>query len=103
MVLTWQLVSPSSATGTQIALTSFNLTKVITFTPYYSFHNKSDLHIEICESDAPTRVWIKVDAGERVTFWPEHKENCLVARQNGDDASVSPKFRYVSCKLGCAI
>nr|CAB3267621.1 vacuolar protein sorting-associated protein 13A-like [Phallusia mammillata] len=89
--------------GTQISLTSFSLTKMVTFTPYFSLHNKSDLNVEISESDDPNKIWKKVESGESITLWPEHKENCLVARLVGQEDSVSTKFRFNKLDSGVLI
>ena len=78
--------------GMQSHLTSFTLTKMITFTSYFSFHNKSDLDVEISECNG---VWWKVDAGKKIDIWPEEKEKFLVARLKGIDDSNSVKFRFV--------
>ena len=82
----------------QIALTSFTLTKMITFTSYYSFYNKSDFDIEISECNDR---WLPVNAGKKIDLWPEQKERFLVARLQGVKDATSVKFRYLLESLGC--
>ena len=76
----------------QSHLTSFTLTKMITFTSYFSFHNKSDLEVEISEC---SDIWLLVEPGKKIDFWPEKIDRFLVARLKGVDDSVSVKFRLV--------
>ena len=73
-------------------LTSFRLTKIITFTSYYSFHNKSDLDVEISECND---IWQAIDAGKKIDIWPEQSDRFLVTRLKGVVDSVSAKFRFV--------
>lgn len=65
---------------------------MITFTSYYSFHNKSDFDIEISELD---QRWIEIKKGEKINFWPEKSERFLNARIKDVEGSESVKFRFV--------
>ncbi|XP_076814167.1 intermembrane lipid transfer protein VPS13A-like isoform X3 [Clavelina lepadiformis] len=80
--------------GMKISLTSFSLTKMVTFTSYYSFHNKTDIYIEIAEANANPRNFIPVASGDKVNFWPECSEKFLVLREKDVENSTSTKFRF---------
>uniref|UniRef100_H2ZR31 Uncharacterized protein n=1 Tax=Ciona savignyi TaxID=51511 RepID=H2ZR31_CIOSA len=69
--------------ATEIILTSFSLSKMVVFKPYYSFLNKSKQDVEFKEFEAID--WLLVPSGKVVHFWPEYS-NSLVVRMKGSMA-----------------
>lgn len=70
--------------GVSISLSSFNLTKVVVFTPYYMLMNKAKYDIE-CKEFITGADWITISAGECMPFYPKqsNKVRQMVARVKG--------------------
>lgn len=61
-----------------IALSSFSLTKIVTFSPFYTIINRTEAEVDI--SDNGSR-WAKVPAVTKTSFWPhETKEGVFYVR-----------------------
>ena len=61
-----------------IALSSFSLTKIVTFSPFYSIINRTETEVDI--SDNGSR-WSKVSPVTKTSFWPhETKEGVFYIR-----------------------
>ncbi|KAJ7311291.1 hypothetical protein JRQ81_006907 [Phrynocephalus forsythii] len=60
--------------GVSIKMSSFNLTRVVTLTPFYTIANKSSLELEVGEVGAdgslPTNKWSYYSSLECLPFWP---------------------------------
>ncbi|CAM9994575.1 unnamed protein product [Lampetra fluviatilis] len=69
------------AVGVTISLTSFTLTKVVSFQPYFSLANKSRLDVEVSETGSD--AWLLVSSNKCVPFWPEDTSQRLQVRVHG--------------------
>ncbi|XP_067871286.1 intermembrane lipid transfer protein VPS13C [Heterodontus francisci] len=82
--------------GVTIKMSSFNMTKVVTLTPFYTLVNKSSYELEVGE-DHPTGhldsgKWIYISAAECLPFWPETSSNKLCVRVVGSEQSSKAFF-----------
>lgn len=54
--------------GVSIKISTFNLTRIVTFTPFYTIANKSSLELEVGEigpnGSFPTNKWNYISASE---------------------------------------
>uniref|UniRef100_A0A8D0WK37 Vacuolar protein sorting 13 homolog C n=1 Tax=Sus scrofa TaxID=9823 RepID=A0A8D0WK37_PIG len=82
--------------GVSIKMSSFNLTRIVTLTPFYTIENKSSLEIEVGEiaSDGsmPTNKWNYIASSECLPFWPEKFSGKLCVRVVGYEESSKPFF-----------
>ncbi|XP_068000131.1 intermembrane lipid transfer protein VPS13C isoform X2 [Melanerpes formicivorus] len=80
--------------GVSIKMSSFNLTRIVTFTPFYTIANKSSLELEVGEigpnGSLPTNRWNYVSASECLPFWPENSSGELCVRVVGYESSSKP-------------
>ncbi|XP_060115875.1 intermembrane lipid transfer protein VPS13C isoform X1 [Heteronotia binoei] len=83
--------------GVSIKMSSFNLTRIVTLTPFYTIANKSSFELEVGELAAdgslPTNKWSYFAASECLPFWPENLSGKLCIRVIGF-AKVSKPFFY---------
>ncbi|KAB0404968.1 hypothetical protein E2I00_016891, partial [Balaenoptera physalus] len=82
--------------GVSIKMSSFNLTRIVTLTPFYTIVNKSSLELEVGEiaSDGsmPTNKWNYIASSEYLPFWPEKFSGKLCVRVVGYEGSSKPFF-----------
>nr|XP_021141464.1 vacuolar protein sorting-associated protein 13C [Columba livia] len=80
--------------GVSIKMSSFNLTRIVTFTPFYTIANKSSLELEVGEigpdGSYPTNKWNYISASECLPFWPESSSGKLCVRVVGYESSSKP-------------
>ncbi|OWK58884.1 intermembrane lipid transfer protein VPS13C isoform X1 [Lonchura striata] len=80
--------------GVSIRMSSFNLTRIVTFTPFYTIANKSSLELEVGEigpnGSLPTNKWNYISASECLPFWPENSSGELCVRVVGYESSSRP-------------
>ncbi|NXK87404.1 VP13C protein, partial [Formicarius rufipectus] len=80
--------------GVSIKMSSFNLTRIVTFTPFYTIANKSSLELEVGEigpnGSLPTNKWNYISASECLPFWPENSSGQLCVRVVGYESSSKP-------------
>ncbi|XP_075288131.1 intermembrane lipid transfer protein VPS13C isoform X2 [Opisthocomus hoazin] len=80
--------------GVSIKMSSFNLTRIVTFTPFYTIANKSSLELEIGEigpnGSFPTNKWTYISTSECLPFWPENVSGELCVRVVGYESSSKP-------------
>ncbi|KAM6308390.1 intermembrane lipid transfer protein VPS13C isoform 2-T2 [Aegotheles albertisi] len=80
--------------GVSIKMSSFNLTRIVTFTPFYTIANKSSLELEVGEigpdGSFPTNKWNYISASECLPFWPENSSGELCVRVVGYERSSKP-------------
>ncbi|KAM7010642.1 intermembrane lipid transfer protein VPS13C [Passerculus sandwichensis] len=80
--------------GVSIKMSSFNLTRIVTFTPFYTIANKSSLELEVGEigpnGSLPTNKWSYISASECLPFWPENSSGELCVRVVGYESSSKP-------------
>ncbi|XP_061451865.1 intermembrane lipid transfer protein VPS13C isoform X2 [Rhineura floridana] len=82
--------------GVNIKMSSFNLTRIVTLTPFYTIANKSSLELEVGEVGAdgslPTNKWSYFSSSECLPFWPENLSGKLCIRVIGCDHASKPFF-----------
>ncbi|KAL6050206.1 hypothetical protein STEG23_015214, partial [Scotinomys teguina] len=82
--------------GVSIKMSSFNLSRIVTLTPFCTIANKSSLELEVGEiaSDGsiPTNKWHYVASSECIPFWPENLSGKLCVRVVGYEGSSKPFF-----------
>ncbi|XP_051012690.1 intermembrane lipid transfer protein VPS13C [Acomys russatus] len=82
--------------GVSIKMSSFNLSRIVTLTPFCTVANKSSLELEVGEiaSDGsiPTNKWHYVASSECIPFWPENLSGKLCVRVVGCEGSSRPFF-----------
>ncbi|XP_075821481.1 intermembrane lipid transfer protein VPS13C isoform X2 [Microtus pennsylvanicus] len=82
--------------GVSIKMSSFNLSRIVTLTPFCTIANKSSLELEVGEiaSDGsiPTNKWHYVASSECIPFWPENLSGKLCVRVLGYEGSSKPFF-----------
>uniref|UniRef100_A0ABI7Z2W6 Vacuolar protein sorting 13 homolog A n=1 Tax=Felis catus TaxID=9685 RepID=A0ABI7Z2W6_FELCA len=64
--------------GVTIDLSSFNITRIVTFTPLYMIENKSKYHISVAEEG--NDKWLSLDLEQCIPFWPEDASNALLVQ-----------------------
>ncbi|KAB0368817.1 hypothetical protein FD755_019851, partial [Muntiacus reevesi] len=62
--------------GVTIDLSSFNITRIVTFTPFFLIKNKSKYHISVAEEG--NDKWLALDLEQCIPFWPEDASNKLL-------------------------
>ncbi|XP_074863378.1 intermembrane lipid transfer protein VPS13C isoform X3 [Carettochelys insculpta] len=82
--------------GVSINMSSFNLTRIVTLTPFYTIANNSSLELEVGEimSDGslPTHNWNYFSSKECLPFWPENLSGKLCVRVVGYESVSKPFF-----------
>ncbi|KAG8440222.1 hypothetical protein GDO86_006127 [Hymenochirus boettgeri] len=82
--------------GVNIKMSSFNLTRIITMTPFYTLVNKSILELEVGEIAAdgslPEFKWNYISSSECLPFWPENLSGKLCVRVIGCESTSNPFF-----------
>ncbi|KFP74234.1 Vacuolar protein sorting-associated protein 13C, partial [Acanthisitta chloris] len=80
--------------GVSIKMSSFNLTRIVTFIPFYTIANKSSLELEVGEigpnGSLPTNKWNYISASECLPFWPENSSGALCVRVVGYERPSKP-------------
>nr|CAI5824993.1 unnamed protein product [Callosobruchus analis] len=81
--------------GVNNQLTYNNLTKQVTFTPFYVIINNAPFRIECQESDRPADPWTMVDSKSCAALWPktDKDDKLLRLRIEGTD-EISAPFLY---------
>ncbi|XP_032870852.1 vacuolar protein sorting-associated protein 13C isoform X2 [Amblyraja radiata] len=82
--------------GVAIKVSSFNMTKVVTLTPFYTLVNKSSYELEVGEEQSSnlskSGKWIYISSAECLPFWPEAISNKLHVRVVGSELSSKSIF-----------
>uniref|UniRef100_A0A670KCM5 Vacuolar protein sorting 13 homolog C n=1 Tax=Podarcis muralis TaxID=64176 RepID=A0A670KCM5_PODMU len=82
--------------GVSIKMSSFNLTRIVTLTPFYTIANKTSFELEVGEVGAdgslPTNKWSYFSSSECLPFWPENLSGKLCIRVIGCDRVTKPFF-----------
>nr|XP_058150275.1 intermembrane lipid transfer protein VPS13C isoform X1 [Dasypus novemcinctus] len=82
--------------GVSIKMSSFNLSRIVTLTPFCTIVNKSSLELEIGEiapnGSMPTNKWSYIATSECLPFWPESLSGKLCVRVVGCEGSSKPFF-----------
>uniref|UniRef100_UPI00358F4C18 intermembrane lipid transfer protein VPS13C-like n=1 Tax=Myxine glutinosa TaxID=7769 RepID=UPI00358F4C18 len=78
--------------GVKIQMSSWSLTKIVTFTPFFVFINKSSLELEVLE-EGTQDAWIYLPPNELSGFWPVGNLKQLRVRKMGTNSS-SKAFNF---------
>nr|XP_056721786.1 intermembrane lipid transfer protein VPS13C [Euleptes europaea] len=82
--------------GVSIKMSSFNLTRIVTLTPFFTVANKSSFELEVGEVSAdgslPTNKWTYFSTSECLPFWPENLSGKLCVRVIGCQCVSKPFF-----------
>ncbi|XP_072472489.1 intermembrane lipid transfer protein VPS13C isoform X1 [Notamacropus eugenii] len=82
--------------GVSIKMSSFNLTRIVTLTPFFTIANKSSVELEVGEialdGSLPTNKWNYIASSECLPFWPENLSGKLCVRVVGCEGSSKPFF-----------
>uniref|UniRef100_A0A4X1W2B7 Vacuolar protein sorting 13 homolog A n=1 Tax=Sus scrofa TaxID=9823 RepID=A0A4X1W2B7_PIG len=62
--------------GVTIDLSSFNITRIVTFTPFFLIENKSKYRVSVAEEGSDK--WFSLDLEQCIPFWPEDASNTLL-------------------------
>ncbi|KAM4592302.1 intermembrane lipid transfer protein VPS13C isoform 6-T6 [Odontesthes bonariensis] len=80
--------------GVCIHMSSFNLTRIVTMSPFYTLVNKSSYELEVGEViDPASPKWYYIPSTECLPLWPESSAGKLCVRVVGSD-SVSKSFFF---------
>jgi vacuolar protein sorting-associated protein 13A/C len=79
--------------GVSIRLSSSNLTKLVTFTPYYMMVNHTSLIIQYQEGDRPADPWTDIEPANCSALWPKglgHHDNTLRLKVKDTNEMTAP-------------
>ncbi|GCB80708.1 hypothetical protein scyTo_0016347 [Scyliorhinus torazame] len=85
--------------GVRLDNSSFNLTRIVTFTPFYMLINRTKHRIEIaeeCESK-----WLGIDSDQCIPFWPARNSERIVVRIVG--CGAAPQKVYFKKQENCLL
>nr|XP_045011553.1 vacuolar protein sorting-associated protein 13A isoform X2 [Jaculus jaculus] len=85
--------------GVTINLSSFNITRIVTFTPFYMIKNKSKYHISVAEEGHDK--WFSLDLDQCIPFWPENASSKLLIQVERSDSP--PKRIYFNKQENCIL
>uniref|UniRef100_A0A6J0T466 Intermembrane lipid transfer protein VPS13A isoform X2 n=1 Tax=Pogona vitticeps TaxID=103695 RepID=A0A6J0T466_9SAUR len=74
--------------GVKIDNSSFNLTRLVTFTPFFMITNRSTYTLEVAEEGSEN--WMPIYLQQCIPFWPENNESKLQVRVQ--DSDIPPKI-----------
>ncbi|NWV17170.1 VP13A protein, partial [Origma solitaria] len=69
--------------GVTINNSSFNITRIVTFTPFFMISNRSKYTLEVSEEGK--EKWIPIVLQQCIPFWPENDANKLLVRVENSD------------------
>ncbi|XP_064421924.1 intermembrane lipid transfer protein VPS13C isoform X2 [Latimeria chalumnae] len=82
--------------GVSFKMSSFNLTRIVTMSPFYILVNQSSLELEVGEvlpnELQPNRKWHYISATECLPFWPENASGKLCVRVVGSEKATKSFF-----------
>ncbi|XP_051757759.1 intermembrane lipid transfer protein VPS13C isoform X4 [Ctenopharyngodon idella] len=81
--------------GVSIQMSSFNLTRIVTMSPFYTLVNKSSFELEVGEvqnNNGFSNKWHYISSTECLPFWPESTTGKLCARVVGSESSSKSFF-----------
>ncbi|XP_061878990.1 intermembrane lipid transfer protein VPS13C isoform X1 [Entelurus aequoreus] len=74
--------------GVSIQMSSFNLTKIVTMSPFYTLVNKSSYELEVGEVTSPTTArWHYISSTECLPLWPDSSSEKLCVRVVGSESA----------------
>ncbi|XP_052457976.1 intermembrane lipid transfer protein VPS13C isoform X3 [Carassius gibelio] len=81
--------------GVSIQMSSFNLTRIVTMSPFYTLVNKSSFELEVGEvqnNNGFSCKWHYITSTECLPFWPEASTGKLCVRVVGSESSSKSFF-----------
>nr|XP_035959114.1 vacuolar protein sorting-associated protein 13A isoform X4 [Halichoerus grypus] len=85
--------------GVTIDLSSFNITRIVTFTPFYMIENKSKYHVSVAEQG--NDKWLSLDLEQCIPFWPEDASNALLIQVERNQGP--PKRIHFNKQANCIL
>ncbi|XP_066473905.1 intermembrane lipid transfer protein VPS13A isoform X2 [Tiliqua scincoides] len=85
--------------GVTIHNSSFNITRIVTFTPFFMVTNRSSHTLEITEEGS--EAWMPVILQQCTPFWPENNEKKLRVRVENSD--IPPKSIQLNKQENCLL
>ncbi|KAM6183629.1 intermembrane lipid transfer protein VPS13A isoform 1-T1 [Erethizon dorsatum] len=85
--------------GVTIDLSSFNITRIVTFTPFYMIKNKSRYHISVVEEGL--NKWLSLDLEQCIPFWPKDASSKLLIQVENSEGP--PKRIYFNKQENCVL
>ncbi|XP_067886095.1 vacuolar protein sorting-associated protein 13A [Heterodontus francisci] len=85
--------------GVRIDSSSFNLTRIVTFTPFHMLINQTKHRIEVVE-ECETK-WLSIDSNQCIPFWPARDSERLAVRIEG--CSAGPQKVYFNKQENCLL
>ncbi|XP_016013121.2 vacuolar protein sorting-associated protein 13A isoform X4 [Rousettus aegyptiacus] len=85
--------------GVTIDLSSFNITRIVTFTPFYMIENKSKYRIAVAEEG--NDKWLSLDLEQCIPFWPEDASNKLLIKVERSESP--PKKIHFNKQENCIL
>uniref|UniRef100_A0A3B4TYL0 Vacuolar protein sorting 13 homolog C n=1 Tax=Seriola dumerili TaxID=41447 RepID=A0A3B4TYL0_SERDU len=74
--------------GVSIQISSFNLTRIVTMSPFYTLVNKSSYELEVGEVTSQTSTrWHYISSTECLPLWPENSSGKLCVRVVGSEST----------------
>ncbi|KAK2854371.1 hypothetical protein Q5P01_007032 [Channa striata] len=74
--------------GVSIRMSSFNLTRIVTMSPFYTLVNKSTYELEVGEVTGQTSTkWHYISSTECLPLWPENSSGQLCVRVVGSESA----------------
>ncbi|XP_036950284.1 vacuolar protein sorting-associated protein 13C isoform X4 [Acanthopagrus latus] len=74
--------------GVSIQMSSFNLTRIVTMSPFYNLVNKSSYELEVGELTSQTSTrWHYIASTECLPLWPENPSGKLCVRVVGSEST----------------
>ncbi|XP_028257848.1 vacuolar protein sorting-associated protein 13C isoform X2 [Parambassis ranga] len=79
--------------GVSIQMSSFNLTRIVTMSPFYTLVNKSSYELEVGEvTNQSSTKWHYIASTECLPLWPESSSEKLCVRVVGSDSTSKSFF-----------
>ncbi|XP_053575277.1 LOW QUALITY PROTEIN: intermembrane lipid transfer protein VPS13C [Bombina bombina] len=82
--------------GVNIKMSSFNLSRIITLTPFYTLVNKCEFELEVGEivmdGAVSNIIWNYISSSECIPFWPENVLGKLCVRVVGCEGCSNPFY-----------
>ncbi|XP_051002167.1 intermembrane lipid transfer protein VPS13A [Acomys russatus] len=85
--------------GVTINLSSFNITRIVTFTPFHMIKNKSKYRMSVAEEGSDK--WLSLDLEQSIPFWPEDASSLLLIQVEGNEGP--PKRIHFNKQDSCIL
>ncbi|XP_068438571.1 intermembrane lipid transfer protein VPS13C isoform X2 [Clinocottus analis] len=73
--------------GVSIRMSSFNITRIVTLSPFFSLVNKSSYELEVGEVASSSTRWHYISSTECLPLWPEDSSGKLCVRVVGSEST----------------